>query len=54
MFLQEEGKLLTEESCSESQIIKVFIQKQQECIWQGKYELKETYSFMWVKEFIDI
>ena len=33
--------LLAEGSCSESQIIKVFIQEQQECIYLGKYELEE-------------
>ena len=32
VLLQEEGALLAKGSCSESQIIKVFIQEQQECI----------------------
>ena len=32
VFLHKEGALLGKGSCSESQIIKVFIQEQQECI----------------------
>ena len=32
MFVQEEGTLFAERSCSESQIIKMFIQEQHRCI----------------------